>query len=286
MFLTLYTVKFSVAFWAYIFPLSAASALMMCKYFDSPTVFWKIAAFVAGFVACLAMLVVFVTMTRSLLVGETPSNPKVLQLYVAALGLQQERRNNRRSNSSSSSGRGWYKRRRRRRKRERVICNVMGKEEDKKKKDDVEKVMDRMDCPSSTGNGQNTCVAAVVESGKCGSVVVDVDYDDDYCYNEDHHEDDNGGGGKGIGPLKNDKVGSDNDGRTCAGTSNKAYNNKNNSETQYESTRDSNCEITVTATTGRDNSRTSAPSSSTTGGGGGRHARTTMRAGSGIGGTD
>lgn len=138
-FLTLYTVKFSVAFWAYIFPLSAASALVMCKYFDTPTAFWKITAFIAGFVACLAMLVVFVSMTKSLLVGETPSNPAALQQYVKAVAAQRSKR--------------WIRRRQWSRRRERTV------------KDDQFDIIDRQD------NINHKCATVVVD-------VDDHDHDD------------------------------------------------------------------------------------------------------------
>lgn len=73
--------KFSVAWWAYIFPLSAAAGMTIWRYKSEGGMFWGVIAALLSVIACSAMLVVLCCAIWSIGKGQTPNNPQVLHKY-------------------------------------------------------------------------------------------------------------------------------------------------------------------------------------------------------------
>lgn len=81
LFPTFWTVKFSVSWWAYIFPLSAAASTTIWRYKSEGTPFWGVLASILGLIACVAMIVVLGFTLWSLWSGGTPNNRASLDEY-------------------------------------------------------------------------------------------------------------------------------------------------------------------------------------------------------------
>lgn len=83
LFPTFWTSRFSVTWWAYIFPLSAASSVTIWRYSCDGTVFWGVLAAGMSLVACFAMVIVLGCTLWSIWAGTTPRNPASLAAYVS-----------------------------------------------------------------------------------------------------------------------------------------------------------------------------------------------------------
>lgn len=81
LFPTFWTSKFSVAWWAYIFPLSAAASATIMRYWSQGGMFWRVMAATTGLIACIAMAVVLSFMLWSLYSHRTPNNVPCLKAY-------------------------------------------------------------------------------------------------------------------------------------------------------------------------------------------------------------
>lgn len=81
LFPTFWTQKFSISWWAYIFPLSAAASAAIWRFKDHNTIFWAIIAAALSIVACLAMVTVLCFMIWAIASGRTPNNPSYLRAY-------------------------------------------------------------------------------------------------------------------------------------------------------------------------------------------------------------
>lgn len=81
LFPTFWTSKFNVSSWAYIFPLSGASAVIIAKFTATDLPFWQVLSFITGALASVAMLIVLALTVRSLSTGQTPKNPASLKVY-------------------------------------------------------------------------------------------------------------------------------------------------------------------------------------------------------------
>lgn len=81
LFPTFWTQKFSVSWWAYIFPLSAAASSTIWRYKAQRSVAWGVLAALLALVACVAMIVVSCFTVWALASGRTPNNPTCLVGY-------------------------------------------------------------------------------------------------------------------------------------------------------------------------------------------------------------
>lgn len=81
LFPTFWTQKFSVSWWAYIFPLSAAASATIWKYKACHTIFWAVVAMALTIIACIAMITVSCFMSWAVVSGRIPDNPSCLQAY-------------------------------------------------------------------------------------------------------------------------------------------------------------------------------------------------------------
>ncbi|CDF38546.1 unnamed protein product [Chondrus crispus] len=81
LFPTFWTQKFSVSWWAYIFPLSAAASSVIWRYKVEEEMFWGVLAVLLGLIACVAMIVVSCFTVWALGSGRTPNNPRCLDAY-------------------------------------------------------------------------------------------------------------------------------------------------------------------------------------------------------------
>lgn len=82
LFPTFWTAPFSITWWAYIFPLSAASSVTIWRYSCAGEVFWGVLAALMSIIACFAMVVVLGFTLWSLWSGTTPKNPSILSAYI------------------------------------------------------------------------------------------------------------------------------------------------------------------------------------------------------------
>lgn len=78
---TFWTQKFSVSWWAYIFPLSAAATTTIWRYKNEDSMFWGVLSALLGVIACIAMTVVSCFTVWSLATGRTPNNPACQAAY-------------------------------------------------------------------------------------------------------------------------------------------------------------------------------------------------------------
>lgn len=78
---TFWTSKFSVSWWAYIFPLSAAATATFWRYKSESGTFWGVLACVLALIACIAMIVVLAFTLWSLFSQRTPRNDACLAAY-------------------------------------------------------------------------------------------------------------------------------------------------------------------------------------------------------------
>lgn len=83
LFPTFWTSKFSVSWWAYIFPLSAAASATIWRSQSEPgNKFWCILSVLFGLMACIAMIVVLGFTITSIWRGQTPRNESCLATFV------------------------------------------------------------------------------------------------------------------------------------------------------------------------------------------------------------
>lgn len=78
---TFWTQKFSVSWWAYIFPLSAAATSTIWRYKALDSMFWGVLSALLGVIAIIAMVVVSCFTIWSLATGRTPNNPTCETAY-------------------------------------------------------------------------------------------------------------------------------------------------------------------------------------------------------------
>lgn len=82
LFPTFWTVKFSVSWWAYIFPLSAAASATILRCHSQPnSTLWRVLAALFAILACIAMIVVLTFTITSIWRGQTPRNENCLAAY-------------------------------------------------------------------------------------------------------------------------------------------------------------------------------------------------------------
>lgn len=81
LFPTFWTQKFSVSWWAYIFPLSAAASSTIWRYKAQESLVWGVLAALLALVACIAMIVVSCFTVWALGSGRTPNSPTCLVAY-------------------------------------------------------------------------------------------------------------------------------------------------------------------------------------------------------------
>lgn len=82
LFPTFWTSKFSIAWWAYIFPLSAGASVTIWRYSCDGGTFWGVLASIMALIACIAMIVVLGFTLWSLWSASTPRNASILVAYV------------------------------------------------------------------------------------------------------------------------------------------------------------------------------------------------------------
>ncbi|PXF41297.1 S-type anion channel SLAH2 [Gracilariopsis chorda] len=73
--------KFAISWWAYIFPLSAAAGMVICRYSGEGGLFWGVLSAVLGVIASAAMVVVFCCTVWALVSGRVPRNAAALDGY-------------------------------------------------------------------------------------------------------------------------------------------------------------------------------------------------------------
>lgn len=82
LFPTFWTARFSVTWWAYIFPLSAAASVTIWRYACDGGIVWGVLAALMSIIACLAMAIVLGFTLWSIWSGTTPRSPSILSAYV------------------------------------------------------------------------------------------------------------------------------------------------------------------------------------------------------------
>lgn len=78
---TFWNVDFSFAWWAYVFPLSAAACVAILKYNQEQSFFWGSVGSVLGVIACISMIVVLCFTIWALGSGKAPRNKSCLSAY-------------------------------------------------------------------------------------------------------------------------------------------------------------------------------------------------------------
>lgn len=81
LFPTFWTSKFSVSWWAYIFPLSAAASTTTWRYKSEGGMFWGILAAILAIIATIAMVVVLSVTIWSICTGKMPNNSAHVDAY-------------------------------------------------------------------------------------------------------------------------------------------------------------------------------------------------------------
>lgn len=73
--------KFAISWWAYIFPLSAAAGMVICRYSGEGGLFWAVLSAVLGLIASAAMVVVLCCTVWAVMSGRVPRNEAALEGY-------------------------------------------------------------------------------------------------------------------------------------------------------------------------------------------------------------
>lgn len=92
LFPTFWTQNFSVSWWAYIFPLSAAASTSIWRYKAEGTTFWAVISAILAIVATIAMVTVSSFMVWAVASGRTPNNPSSLNGYRSYYMATQQQR--------------------------------------------------------------------------------------------------------------------------------------------------------------------------------------------------